>query len=428
MTSTPPSPAPAPQPPPVQDARATPPRAQAPAAPAPVAASPVKGVWRRGLARLSGGPGRILGLDVARGLAILGMFVAHLYAEPPSGGPGAIPWSWMLDGRSSILFATLAGISLAIMSGRSRPVEAVPALQVRMRIVVRAMLIFAIGEVLTMLGTPVAVILQSYAVLFVLSLPLLRWTARRLFALAALCSVVLPLLAPVLIEVLSWAQLGYVPLADLLLTGMYPGVVWFTFVVLGLAIGRCELDRRTVQLWLLGAGATIAALAYGLALAVGTGTAAIDLGKGGDGSWPEHLAGTFRMPDLAAVARAAHAHSGGVLEVIGSGAVAMAVVGACLLVSRWLWWVLVPVAAVGSMALTAYSVHIVALWRIGEDYWERTGPELLVSFVVVTLVGCTLWRFFLGRGPLERLLTWVSWRAASISPRPRPGQIGRAHV
>ena len=343
------------------------------------------------------------------------MFVAHLYTPDPLTGADPMSWSWVFDGRSSILFATLAGVSLAIMSGRTRPLEGVPALQARMRILVRALLIFTIGEVLTMLGTPVAIILQAYAVLFVLALPFLRWSARQLFVLAAVSALVMPFVTPLVASALAWAQLGYVPLTGLLVTGMYPGMIWFTFIVLGLAIGRCRLASTDVQLRLMAVGAAVSTLAYSCAAIVG-GAPPLDPAGGGS-----MVAGApdFVLPDVAAVARTAEAHSGGLAEVVGSGAFAMAVIGLCLLAAqggRWLRALLTPLAAVGSMALTAYTVHIVALWRVGDAYWEQTGLQLLVPFVEITLIACTLWRFFLGRGPLERLLTWVSWKAAGITP------------
>lgn len=406
MTSTPPSSAPAPAGP-------------APAAATPAAPAPATSTWRRGLARLAGGPGRLTGLDVARGLAVLGMFVAHLYTPDPVTGADPMSWSWVFDGRSSILFATLAGVSLAIMSGRTRPLEGVPALQARMRILVRALLIFTLGEVLTMLGTPVAIILQAYAVLFVLALPFLRWSARRLFVLAAASAVVMPVLTPLVAATLAWAQLGSVPLTGLLVTGMYPGMIWFTFIVLGLAIGRCRLSGTDVQLRLVAVGAAVSTLAYSVA-AIADGAPPTD--PVGGGSMVTEGRPAFVLPDLAALARTVEPHSGGVAEVVGSGAFAMAVIGLCLLAvqgGRWLRALLTPLAAVGSMALTAYTVHIVALWRVGDAYWQETGLQLLVPFVEVTLIGCTLWRFFLGRGPLERLLTWVSWKAAGVTPAAR---------
>ncbi len=133
----------------------------------------------------TGGRGRIAGLDVARGLAVLGMFAAHmrlggdLHPDPSS-------WAAVVDGRSSILFATLAGVSVALLSGRSHPPEGLDLARVRLRILVRALWVFAIGWFLELLDTFVAVILGVYAVLFLLVLPFLRWPVRRLLALAAI--------------------------------------------------------------------------------------------------------------------------------------------------------------------------------------------------------------------------------------------------
>ena len=58
---------------------------------------------------------RLVGLDVARALAVLGMFAAH-----------TAPGSWLYtiaEGRAAALFAVLAGVSIALMSGGSQPSE-----------------------------------------------------------------------------------------------------------------------------------------------------------------------------------------------------------------------------------------------------------------------------------------------------------------
>jgi peptidoglycan/LPS O-acetylase OafA/YrhL len=64
---------------------------------------------------------RLVGVDLARALAVFGMFTVHVGPAPtPGGGVG----DWFLglaSGRASALFATLAGFSLMLIAGRLEP-------------------------------------------------------------------------------------------------------------------------------------------------------------------------------------------------------------------------------------------------------------------------------------------------------------------
>jgi hypothetical protein len=79
-----------------------------------------------------------------------------------------------------------------------------------------------------------------------------------------------------------------------------------------------------------------------------------------------------------------------------------------------------PLAAVGAMALTVYSVQIVIIW-----WWSRTGVDLLSYpsneplgvMVLCALAAATLWRALFGRGPLERVFAGVARKAF-----PAPGR------
>jgi hypothetical protein len=93
-------------------------------------------------------------------------------------------------------------------------------------------------------------------------------------------------------------------------------------------------------------------------------------------------------------------------EVLGSGGFAVAVIGLCLTAGRIGSRGLIPLAATGSMGLTVYSVQIVAIWRW--DLVDHPSNTTLGVMVVITLVAATAWRAFLGQGPLERLVAWVS--------------------
>ncbi len=74
--------------------------------------------------------------------------------------------------------------------------------------------------------------------------------------------------------------------------------------------------------------------------------------------------------------------------------------------------VLYPVAAAGSMSLSAYSLHIVIVafhtdW-VGGARWTP-----LLGLIGITLLCSTAWKHFFTRGPLEWIMWKVSLKAAS---------------
>ena len=155
------------------------------------AASGLTARIRSRLARLDG-RGREPGVDLARGLAVFGMFAAHLLTTVPFDWAHPDTWTDLVNGRSSILFATLAGVSLALVTGRTDPLSGTALAWARARISLRAVCIWVIGYLLILLNTPVLVILPAYAILFLFALPLLRIPAAWLFAVAALIAVTMP--------------------------------------------------------------------------------------------------------------------------------------------------------------------------------------------------------------------------------------------
>jgi uncharacterized protein len=346
---------------------------------------------------------RIVGIDIARGLAVLGMFGAHIgVSEPFDWTPNT--WLDLVNGRSSILFAVLAGVSIAIISGGRKRVSGVPLLQARARIFARAALIFVLGGLLTALGTQVAVILPAYAVLFVFALPFLRWSPQRLFALAGVLAIVMPVVYTAILPFFEALQPSAI--VELVVTGHYPAMIWLVFVLVGLGVGRLDLRVRRVQGWMLGLGVALALLGYGI------GTLVAPLGTSDPGRRPATLLSPLDFSTLLTT----EAHSGSPFEVIGSTGFVLAVFALCLLAVPLLRYVLYPVAAVGAMALTAYSVHIVAIAFYGDIVGTIFDNSLYLSYVITALVGCTLWSLLFGRGPFERILTRVSHLAARITP------------
>lgn len=379
--------------------------------------------------------GRIAALDIARGLAVLGMFIAHVGPERE----GLVGWLLNLaDGRSSILFATLAGISLAILTGRNVPYTGVEFLQAKIRIFTRAALLLAISGVLALMNDMVALILTFYAAWFVLAIPFLHWRPRNLFILAGISWIVGPIAASYLS--FFFEKTGMDPMGDTsgfmidtMVTGTYVGLIYMGFVFAGLAIGRLDLRSRSIGSYLAPIGASLAIVGYGTAFLL------TELGHGGgDDFYPEYFYDDYEdyedlgwrgdgmglewnpyaTPPSLNMFLGAEPHSGTVLEAVGSGGFAIAVIGLLLLGGPILGKILYPIAAVGSMSLTSYSFHIIAIWLIPALVF----PDSLLPLgwlVLATLALCSLWHALLGRGPLERLLSSVSGRAARITPPPR---------
>ena len=109
-------------------------------------------------------------------------------------------------------------------------------------------------------------------------------------------------------------------------------------------------------------------------------------------------------------------HSGTPLDLLHTAGTAAAVLGGSLLLvaalrDRWRWVVL-PVAAAGSMTLTLYSVHVFALAAVQ--------PHASTGFwwlnVALALLAATAWQAGGHRGPLEGAASRVSDAARRAHP------------
>lgn len=343
------------------------------------------------------GPGRIAGVDLARGLAVLGMFAAHLlWIDESFDWTRPDTWIAVVEGRSSILFATLAGVSIGLMTGGRMPLPAARMTTARGRLAVRAGLLWVLGILLIATGVPVYVILPAYALMFLLALPLTSLPARVLLPLAGTLALIMPFVQIVLDALPFWSTpAGYA--VSLGLGWHYPFTTWIAFVVAGLGVARVGVTRLRVQVWLVIAGAFLALVGYGTDAATGAPRAA---------EAASYLGALWT----------ARPHSTGLLEVVGSGGFALAVLGVCLLACRTvLKWVVLPLRAVGAMPLTAYTLQLVVWAAIAAATLDRVGDlsgfrafEPFWPLTIGTILLCTAWALLIGRGPLETVLEAAS--------------------
>ncbi|MFF7129818.1 DUF418 domain-containing protein [Streptomyces sp. NPDC008240] len=388
--------------------------------------------------------GRLIGIDLARGLAVFGMYAVHVGPDVTVGGPVG----FLLEtarGRSSALFALLAGFSLVIITGRPHPATGRAGRQAVARVVIRAVVLLVLGYALTALDTDVDVILSFYGLLFLAVLPLHRLRAGALALIAAASALIMPQVLYVIrtsIEDGNWADTvtAHDPLArvtgtdgiiELLFTGAYPVLTWIPFLIAGMAAARLDLARPGVRSRLAVVGGALAVLGYGgswlaLRLVPGALTAVASATGGGSASsawWSDTVGEPEGHTPLAWLLVAAP-HSQTTFSVVGNSGVALAVVAACLTAADRmprLTRLAAPVAAVGMTALTLYVLHIVALWFF-EDIWYVPAVDgdtlsalpVLLGFIATAMLLATVWTRLLRRGPLEQLLHVVTRAAQAV--------------
>ena len=334
---------------------------------------------------------------------------------PPFTGEDRPLWHWLASGRASALFAVLAGVSLALMSGGPRPVRGRERLATTAGLVVRALLISALGLALGDLESGLAVILAYYGVLFLLGLPFLGLRAPALFGLAGVWLVLAPVAAYLLAPHLPprtfslptfdrLAEPGQM-LSEITVTGYYPVLPWLAYLLAGMAVGRLDLRRR---------GTDVRLALWGLGLAVGAQLLAEILS-------PAENATDFHggVPPEAGwdLLRVADPHSGTPLDLATTIGSALAVIGTCLVVARLLpkpgERALAVVFGAGTMTLSLYSLHVLLHtpdWS-PDDYGQ---PAFRAHVLVVLVVGAVFVALRLS-GPLEWLVRQASRGTAGVA-------------
>lgn len=366
---------------------------------------------------------RVVGVDVARCVALLGMMAVHVL-------PGLDPVTQqetaahaVAGGRSSALFAVLAGVSIALTSGGRQPLAGRPLAGAAAAHAVRALLVAAVGLGLGELESGIAVILVYYGLFFLLALPFLTLRAGALFALA----VPWLLLAPVVSHLVraglpaagfenpTFGTLVADPVGlawTLLLTGYYPALPWLGHVLLGMAIGRCDLRARTLPLvlGLIGLGTAMMASATSRFLVAQPGarellelrfgpleTAAGRLATGFYGTTPP---GSWWWLAVDAP------HSGTPLNLVGTAGTACLVLAVALVVGSLVPRVAAVVLGAGAMTLSLYTAHVVLRASLLDD----TDTTTYLQHVALALVVGAAFALVRRRGPLEAAVA-VSSRA-----------------
>lgn len=373
---------------------------------------------------------RLLGLDVARGIALIGMIAIHTIASNDGNGQMTLPWVLSL-GKASALFAVLGGVGIAFITGRRSAPRGRLAARMSLVSVVRGLVVMLIGLLLGSLvpGEQAIVVLPYLGAMFVLAALLVPLRTRTLLVLGFVWAFVAPVLSHVVRQQLpvqgeNAANLTLGSLADpthalgvIFFTGGFPVVTWMAYVCIGLALGRANLRARsTVAMTLLGgvALALVSAVVSRLLLdEFGVRERLVDdvagrmpldiftdyLVFGGSGSLPTDSWWwlTVNAP-----------HTGTTLDLLYTIGISLAVIGACLALTSVFDHRFALLAVPGSMTLTIYSLHVIALQPISVLTYDVSSYVAFWLHVLPLVLLALIWGRFFARGPLEEIVARIT--------------------
>jgi uncharacterized membrane protein len=373
---------------------------------------------------------RLIAIDAARGLALIGLMAIHILPDADEDtGESTLSWH-LFSGDSAALFALLAGVGLALSSGGSAPHQGQRMTGDRVGLAARAMVIGALGLVISAIlpwDPPAYSILLYYAVFFLLAIPFLLLRSRALFAWAAVFGLTAPVLkqqlGPALPESSAWnhtvVNLVTEPggsASELLLIGSYPALVYMTYLLAGLGLGRLDLRRARVQGLIAGVGAALAVLSNVVsflllraggyeALLATPGMTSQDLDEA-------LVFGSEGLPDTSWWWLAmATPHTNTPLAIASSLGTGMLVLGVFLLIAPCAERLLKPLAAMGAMTLTLYFAHLLAL--APELHYDDQGMWFVLHLIAAAALAW-FWQRKFGQGPMERVVTAVTRNARQI--------------
>jgi uncharacterized membrane protein len=360
--------------------------------------------------------GRIAGIDLARGLAIVGMLAVHV--GPTNYGSLAGRLYALPHGRASILFVLVAGVGVSLLAASRRATLA----DARLKLGWTALLLLPLGLALQDLNHGILVVLQGYALLFVLGVAVLGLSDRALLMLAAGFAFLGPLafLTGQVLDAGTFNRAA-VSISDplgriahgLVLSGPYPLITWAAPFLLGMWLGRQDLRASSLRarLVLIGAAAALGAYALARLLEAALGTPVTPV------SWHHVIAD--------------RPHSQMPLWLLGAPGSAAMILGAALIAADAIGRLVRPLVIFGQLALTFYVAHLLALHWWGSalrslDIGEAALHTLAMTAIAVAAAAA--WRQVAARGPLEVALNAprplahlglaAARRVGEASPRP----------
>lgn len=354
---------------------------------------------------------RIIGIDVARALAVIGMIIVNFKVVF---GEKGLSWVASLvsifDGKAAATFVVLAGVGLALMTNSAiKNNDQVKLKIAKIRIIKKAIFLFVVGISYIVIWP--ADILHFYGIYMAITVVLLSTKERNILILA----IVLILLYPLLMiwwnyetgwnfETLAyqdfWTLKGFI--RNLFYNGFHPVIPWTSFMLFGYWFGKQDLHNgKFVKKTFLISSIIFISIQF-------ISNVSIALLSEGNEETAWELAeifGTSPMPPLP-------------IYMFDGIAVALSIISACILMARRFEhsFIIDALNKTGQLALTFYVAHVI----IGMGIVEAINPskmgaysvEFSVIYALVFSLSCILfavtWRKYKEQGPLEWMMRKVT--------------------
>ncbi|CAN7362215.1 acyltransferase family protein [Knoellia sp. LjRoot47] len=327
-------------------------------------------------------PRRVLGLDAARGVAVVAMVIAHALPFISSRVPQDVLFVLLqVNDLASPLFALVMGAAAGLVFPGTSASRGI------VRAAVRGLALIALGVGLERLDHWVAVILHVLGLLVIVGTPLLVLGSRWLLGLAAVLWLAGPSVIGAVTRAAGGVPGGATPTAGwagnplvewLVLNTHYRVLTLLPLFLIGAVLARRGLDDERASWWCLMGGLAMLWASFAADL---LGFPVVFSGDHPDQVQENGLAlAAYGLVMATAIAGARH---GSRPTVLG------------------------PLALVGTVALSLYVVHVALLVPVIPAFPDG-GWLPFTAFVVVSVGAAWAWARFVGRGPVEVLLDRVS--------------------
>jgi uncharacterized membrane protein YeiB len=348
---------------------------------------------------------RIVGYDLARAVALLGMLLVNFSVLNSSSEPTWLDYLIeMIKGRAAATFVVLAGVGLSLLTKSVYLSKDRAAINAKRYLLLKRSLFLLIIGLSNFVISPISDILHFYAVYIAIAACLLTLSKRSLAVLALATITARPLIMTGFDFVKSWdfntvADAGIWNLLEIvghfLFNGCYPVIPWVAFVMVGMWIGRRDLPDRSLRKKILLIGCVAVVLAESVSRAF------IHIS-----SWAQFdLKGLLPWFEIAAWDRTP-------LFMLSATGTALVVISlSMMLADRYgnaLW--IKPHIAAGQTTLTLYVAHII-VGTLFLKAVERLEMELVffplwgtIVFYTSAVLFAYYWMKRFRKGPLELLM------------------------